>query len=125
MKAVSLLVAPAWVGDAVMSEPLLRRIAAADKCPVDVLAPPWVAPVFERMPGVGKVIPAPFAHGKLDLAGRWKTGRFLKAQGYSNAYVLPNSLKSALPDCLCRYYAPYRLYWRMPVWVIKPTPHAR
>lgn len=97
MKAVSLLVAPAWVGDAVMSEPLLRRIAAADKCPVDVLAPPWVAPVFERMPGVGKVISAPFAHGKLDLAGRWKTGRFLKAQGYSNAYVLPNSLKSALP----------------------------
>ena len=57
MSAVSLLVAPAWVGDAVMSEPLLRRIAAADKCPVDVLAPPWVAPVFERMPGVGKVIP--------------------------------------------------------------------
>ena len=97
MSAVSLLVAPAWVGDAVMSEPLLRRIAAADKCPVDVLAPPWVAPVFERMPGVGKVIPAPFAHGKLDLAGRWKIGRLLKAQGYRNAYVLPNSLKSALP----------------------------
>ena len=97
MKAVSLLVAPAWVGDAVMSEPLLRRIAAADQRPVDVLAPPWVAPVFERMPGVGKVIAAPFAHGKLDLAGRWKIGRILKTQGYHHAYVLPNSLKSALP----------------------------
>lgn len=94
---VSLLVAPAWVGDAVMSEPLLRRIAAHDQCPVDVLAPPWVAPVFERMPGVGQVIPAPFAHGKLDLASRWRIGRTLKAQGYHNAYVLPNSLKSALP----------------------------
>ena len=97
MNAVSLLVAPAWVGDAVMSEPLLRRIAAQDQRPVDVLAPPWVAPVFERMPGVGKVIPAPFAHGKLDLSGRWRIGRLLKAQGYRNAYVLPNSLKSALP----------------------------
>jgi len=64
---------------------------------VDILAPPWVAPVFERMPGVGKVIPAPFAHGKLDLAGRWHVGRILKTQGYRNAYVLPNSLKSALP----------------------------
>ena len=97
MNAVSLLVAPAWVGDAVMSEPLLRRIAAQDQRPVDVLAPPWVAPVFERMPGVGKVIPAPFAHGKLDLAGRWRIGRLLKTRGYRNAYVLPNSLKSALP----------------------------
>ena len=97
MMAASLLVAPAWVGDAVMSEPLLRRIAAKDQRPVDVLAPPWVAPVFERMPNVGRVIPAPFAHGKLDLAGRWKIGRALQALGYRNAYVLPNSLKSALP----------------------------
>lgn len=96
MNAVSLLVAPAWVGDAVMSEPLLRRIAAQDQQPVDVLAPPWVAPVFARMPGVGRVIPAPFAHGKLDLAGRWCIGRLLKAHGYRKAYVLPNSLKSAL-----------------------------
>ena len=97
MNAVSLLVAPAWVGDAVMAEPLLRRIAAHDQRPVDVLAPPWVAPVFERMPGVAKVIAAPFAHGKLDLAGRWRIGRLLQTQGYRNAYVLPNSLKSALP----------------------------
>ena len=97
MNAVSLLVAPAWVGDAVMSEPLLRQIAAHDQRPVDVLAPPWVAPVFERMPGVGKVIAAPFVHGKLDLVGRWHVGQLLKEQGYRSAYVLPNSLKSALP----------------------------
>lgn len=97
MKAVSLLVAPAWVGDAVMSEPLIRNIAAHDHCPVDVLAPPWVAPLYERMPNVGNVIPAPFAHGRLDLSARWKLGRALRARGYHNAYILPNSLKSALP----------------------------
>lgn len=97
MSATSVLVAPAWVGDAVMSEPLLRRIAAHDQRPVDVLAPPWVAPVFERMPGVGQVIHAPFAHGKLDLGARWQLGRTLKARRYQKAYVLPNSLKSALP----------------------------
>jgi heptosyltransferase-2 len=96
MNAVSLLVAPAWVGDAVMSEPLIRRIAAHDQKPVDVLAPPWVAPVFERMPGVGRIIPAPFAHGKLDLGARWQLGRQLSDRGYRSAYVLPNSLKSAL-----------------------------
>ncbi|MGI9142191.1 MAG: lipopolysaccharide heptosyltransferase II [Fluviibacter sp.] len=97
MKAVSLLVAPAWVGDAVMSEPLIRNIAAHDHAPVDVLAPPWVAPLFERMPNVGQVIAAPFAHGRLDFKTRWRLGQSLKAQGYQNAYILPNSLKSALP----------------------------
>ena len=97
MKAVSLLVAPAWVGDAVMSEPLIRQIAAQDQAPVDVLAPPWVAPLYERMPNVGKVIPAPFAHGRFDLKARWRLGQSLRAQGYQNAYILPNSLKSALP----------------------------
>ena len=97
MKAVSLLVAPAWVGDAVMSEPLIRKIAAHDQRAVDVIAPPWVAPLYERMPNVGKVIPAPFAHGRLNLKARWNLGQLLRAQGYQNAYVLPNSLKSALP----------------------------
>jgi len=97
MKAVSLLVAPAWVGDAVMSEPLIRQIAAHDHAPVDILAPPWVAPLYERMPNVGKVILAPFAHGRLDLKARWHLGQTLRASGYQNAYVLPNSLKSALP----------------------------
>ena len=97
MKAVSLLVAPAWVGDAVMSEPLIRKISAHDQCPVDVLAPPWVAPLYERMPNVGSVIAAPFAHGRFDLTARWQIGRALRAHSYQNAYVLPNSLKSALP----------------------------
>jgi heptosyltransferase-2 len=97
MKAVSLLVAPAWVGDAVMSEPLIRKIYAHDQCPVDVLAPPWVAPLYERMPNVGSVIAAPFAHGRFDLTARWQLGRALRAHSYQNAYILPNSLKSALP----------------------------
>ena len=97
MKAVSLLVAPAWVGDAVMSEPLIRQIAAHDQAPVDVLAPPWVAPLYERMPNVGKVIHAPFAHGRFDLKARWRLGQSLQTHGYQNAYILPNSLKSALP----------------------------
>ena len=97
MKAVSLLVAPAWVGDAVMSEPLIRQIAAHDQVPVDVLAPPWVAPLYERMPNVGKVIHAPFAHGRFDLKARWRLGQSLRTHGYQNAYILPNSLKSALP----------------------------
>ncbi|HUQ75085.1 MAG TPA: lipopolysaccharide heptosyltransferase II [Burkholderiales bacterium] len=92
-----LIVAPNWIGDALMAQPLLARLR--EKRPgvkVDVLAPEWVAPVARRMPEVDEVIPVPFRHGALHLGRRWKLGRELKARGYRQAIVLPNSWKSAL-----------------------------
>lgn len=92
-----LIVAPSWVGDAVMSQPLVGLLAAADPAPrVDVLAPAWCGPVFARMPGVAEVLGNPFGHGELRLGARWRLARSLAARGYACAYVLPNSLKSAL-----------------------------
>jgi heptosyltransferase-2 len=90
-------VAPNWIGDAVMAQPLLARLR--DKIPdleLDVLAPEWVAPVARRMPEVDEVIAVPFRHKALQLQARWKIGRELKARGYEQAIVLPNSWKSAL-----------------------------
>ena len=98
--ARSLVIAPQWIGDAVMSEPLLARLAARGET-LTVAALPWVAPVYRAMPQVGEVIELPFAHGRLDwaerrrIAARWR-GRF------DAAYVLPNSLKSALLPWLAR-----------------------
>lgn len=92
-----LVVAPNWIGDALMAQPLLARLR--DKEPdlaIDVLAPEWVAPVARRMPQVRDVVVAPFRHGKLHLAARWRLGRELKARGYRHAIVLPNTWKSAL-----------------------------
>ena len=92
-----LVVAPNWIGDALMAQPLLARLRA--KRPgvkVDVLAPEWVAPVARRMPEVDEVITAPFRHGPLQLGTRWKLGRSLKRRGYAEAIVLPNSWKAAL-----------------------------
>jgi heptosyltransferase II len=80
-----------------MAQPLLARLR--EKRPgakVDVLAPEWVAPVARRMPEVDDVIPVPFRHGALHLRKRWKLGRELKARGYRQAIVLPNSWKAAL-----------------------------
>ena len=92
-----LVVAPNWIGDALMSQPLLARLRA--KCPdacIDVVAPEWVAPVYRRMPEVSEVIGARLNHGALQLRERWRLGRGLRQRGYRQAIVLPNSWKSAL-----------------------------
>jgi heptosyltransferase-2 len=92
-----LVVAPNWIGDALMAQPLLARLR--EKLPqarIDVLAPAWVAPVVRRMAEVAGVIETSFGHGPLALRERWRLGRTLKALGYDQAIVLPNSWKSAL-----------------------------
>ena len=88
------IVAPQWIGDAVMTEPLLRRLAARGER-LSVGALPWIAPVYRAMACVSEVIEMPFQHGGLQLQGRWKLARQLKGR-FDVAYVCPNSLKSAL-----------------------------
>jgi heptosyltransferase-2 len=90
--ARTLVVAPNWIGDALMAQPLLARLEGT----IDVVAPPWVAPVMRRMPEVSEVIEAPLRHGALQLGERWRLARALKARAYQRAFVLPNSWKSAL-----------------------------
>jgi len=93
----SLVIAPQWIGDAVMTEPLMRRLHARGER-ITVGALPWVAPVYRAMSSVAEVIEFPFAHGGLQFAARRKiAANFSKrAQPFDTAYVLPNSLKSAL-----------------------------
>ena len=91
-----LVIAPNWLGDSIMAQPLLARLnSKAPAAPIDVIAVPAVAPVFRRMPEVTRVIEADFRHGALDFKARWKLGRELKGQ-YAQSYTLPNSWKSAL-----------------------------
>ena len=95
MKA--LIVAPSWIGDTIMAQPLFARLHALNPgLTLDALAPSWVAPVLARMHEIGEVLDNPFGHGALRLGERWRLGRALAARGYDTAYVLPNSLKSAL-----------------------------
>jgi heptosyltransferase-2 len=92
-----LVVAPAWVGDMVMTEPLTRLLRRLyPKATIDLLAPPWTASLAQFMPEVRSVLPAPFAHGQLALAARWRASRAVRRQRYDLAILLPNSVKSAL-----------------------------
>lgn len=93
-----LIVAPSWIGDTVAAQPLFMRLRGRyPDSRIDVLAPPWVAAVLKAMPEInGDVIDNPFAHGQLRLRERWALARELSARSYAAAYVLPNSLKSAL-----------------------------
>lgn len=93
----ALIVAPSWIGDTIMAQPLFARLHARHPgLQLDALAPGWVAPVLRRMSEIGTVIDSPFGHGQLSLKVRWKLARELARRGYDAVYVLPNSLKSAL-----------------------------
>ena len=63
---------------------------------IDVAAPAWTLPLLDRMPEVNLSIPLPFKHGELALFERIKFGHNLKSQGYTQAILLVNSLKSAI-----------------------------
>jgi len=92
-----LVVAPNWIGDALMAQPLLARLLQKrTDLAIDVLAPKWVLPLLRRMPEVSETIESPFAHGELRLRERWRLGRRLASRGYAQAIVLPNTMKSAL-----------------------------
>ena len=91
----TLVVAPSWIGDAVMSHALLVRLKERDpQGSIDVLAAPWVLPVYRRMPEVAATLVLPFGHGDLKLGERRRFARSLPR--YDRAVVLPNSFKSAL-----------------------------
>lgn len=98
-----LLIAPHWIGDAVMSLPLISLLRS--KLPnsnIDVLCTPWVAPIYRACPEIQAVTQVDFQHGVLQWNLRYSTAQMLKKQGYDIALVLPNSFKSALIPWLAK-----------------------
>jgi heptosyltransferase-2 len=95
--ARTLVISPNWIGDAVMAQPLVQLLKERHPARlIDVLSPPAVAPVWRMMPQVDSVLETPFRHRALQLRARWRYAQVLRARGYLDAYVLPNTLKYAL-----------------------------
>ena len=98
-----LVVAPSWIGDAMLAQPMLVRLKQRyPDAQIDMLAPPWTAALLRQMPEVNAVITNPFPHGALNLFARYRLGRQLRTAGYHKAIVLPNSFKSALVPFFAR-----------------------
>lgn len=92
-----LVMGPAWVGDMVLAQSLFKQLKADQPdCQIDVAAPAWTLPLLARMPEVTQAIALPFKHGDLALKARFQFGRTLLNQGYDQAILLTNSLKSAI-----------------------------
>jgi len=92
-----LIIGPSWVGDMVMSQSLY--ITLKQQHPdaiIDVMAPAWCKPILERMPEVNKAIEMPLTHGQFAFFKRRQLGKMLRKDSYDQAYILPNSAKSAL-----------------------------
>ncbi len=99
-----LIVAPNWIGDAVMSLSLIQALhqdpklcdSEGNACEIHVLAPSITAPVYQFSAAVSSVQAESFLHGKVQLGLRRRVGKSLAKQGFDLALVLPNSLKAAL-----------------------------
>lgn len=92
-----LIIAPSWLGDFIMSQSLLKILKQQHPdCFISVYAPAFMRTIAGRMSEVDEFLVNPFAHGTFDLKKRFQEGQRLKAMHFDRAYVLPNSLKSAL-----------------------------
>ena len=112
----ALVVLPNWLGDLVMAQPLLQLLQSQG-WELDALAPAWTQPLIERIPQLRAGYKLGAEHGELALRRRWRLGRLLAANNYGAAYVLPNSLKSALVPAFAGiarrvgWRGEWRFYW--------------
>jgi heptosyltransferase-2 len=89
-----LVIAPNWIGDAVMSTPALANLRRGlPKATIDLLVPRHVAPLFDDHPHIDRVVIR-------DVRQPWRTRvaqvMVLRRYGYRVVLLLPNSFRAAL-----------------------------
>lgn len=103
-----LIIAPNWIGDAVMTQPLLAKLKAQyPNSKIDVLASTWVAPIYRACNEVNEVNEVEFEHKQLQWNLRKQLAKDLQSKNYQACFVLPNSFKSALIPWLANI--PFRI----------------
>ena len=92
-----LIVAPAWLGDLVISISLINVLKKVYKnSEIDLLVNKNLVDVAKYFPNVSNVITSDTRHGKLSLVYRISLGYKLRKKNYTHCYILSNSLKSSI-----------------------------
>jgi heptosyltransferase-2 len=100
------IVAPNWLGDAVMALPAIADVRRAlPAATITIAARPAIAPLFGLLPDLRVVTREPRP---------WPDGRELTASGFDAAILLPNSFRAALEAARARIPERwgYRTDWR-------------
>ncbi|HEV8380856.1 MAG TPA: lipopolysaccharide heptosyltransferase II [Gemmatimonadales bacterium] len=97
----TLVIQTAFLGDVVLTTPLLSALAARHG-PVDVVTTPLAAPLLETHPAVAKVIPYDKRGADGGWAGARRLARRLKGERYERAYLPHRSLRTAAVALLAR-----------------------
>lgn len=105
-----LIVSPAWIGDIVIAQSLLKYIKQRDpEAIIDVLAPAWSHELYSVMPEINEIFAMPLGHSQFQFKKRWQLGKGLRNKKYHQAIILPNSWKSAIIPFAARI--PLRTGW--------------
>ena len=97
----SLVIQTAFLGDVVLTTPLLAALAARHG-PVDVVTTPAAAPLVETHPAVRRVVPYDKRGRDRGWAGLRALARRLRSEHYERAYLPHRSLRTAALALLAR-----------------------
>ena len=105
----TLVIQTAFLGDVVLTLPLLHRLAEAHG-PVDILTTPAARPLVAGHPAVGEAIAYDKRGGDRGPGGLLRMGRVLRARHYARVYLPHRSWRSAILALLAG--APERIGFR-------------
>ena len=101
MSSAALVIQTAFLGDVVLSTPLLSALAERHGA-VDVVTTPLAAPLLETHPAVRQVFPYDKRGADRGWGGLRSLARRLREQAYAQAYLPHRSLRSAALAMLAR-----------------------
>jgi heptosyltransferase-2 len=90
----TLVIQTAFLGDVVLTTPLLSVLAERDG-PVDVVTAPAAASLLENHPAVHDVVRYDKHGSQRGWRGLWKVGKLLRARGYRRVVLPHRSVRSA------------------------------
>ena len=92
-----LVIMPRHVGDVIMALPALQILHKTQPgCVIDALVDPSSGYMTEALPYVRNTFDSPLKKGRLNFAGLCSVARQLKAVGYSQVIIFPDTVRTAL-----------------------------